>query len=195
MDPKQTLESLLQRIFADASADGVPPGQRSELRSFLSSAALSMPQIKQVFDAFAKEAWTAARADGVVTEIEGKRLGAIAAVLGLEHSVPPPPLAAPVSRAGGADPKRKLKGMLARIFSDARVDADERDELKAYLSSGALTMTEVKDVVNDFVQTTWKITMADGVVSDVERARLGEIVKVLGIERAELPIAWAKLVG
>jgi uncharacterized tellurite resistance protein B-like protein len=192
MDPKQTLESLLQRIFADASAD---PEERAELRAFLSSGALSMPQIKEVFDAFARQAWTAARADGVVTELEGKRLGVIASVLGLEHSVPPPPPAAAVATAGGADPKRKLKGMLARIFSDARADVDERDELKAYLSSGSLTMAEVKDVVNDFVQTTWKITMADGVVSDIERQRLGEIVNVLGIDRAELPVAWAQLVG
>jgi tellurite resistance protein len=45
------------------------------------------------------------------------------------------------------------------------------------------------------VQTTWKITMADGVVSDVERQRLQEIVKVLGIERGDLPAAWATLLG
>lgn len=191
MDPKQALESLLQRIFAAASADGLPPEQRSELRAFLSSGALSMPQIKEVFDSFGRGAWTAARADGVVTEIEAMRLRAIAGVLGLEHSVPPPP-APPV---GGADPKRKLKGMLARIFSDASVDDEERGELKAYLSSGALTLSEVKDVVNDFVHTTWKITMADGVVSDVERQRLQEIVKVLGIDRADLPAAWATVLG
>lgn len=188
MDPKQKLESLLQRIFADASADAE---ERAELRAFLSSGSLSMPQIKETFDGFAKQAWTSARADGVVTDVEGKRLREIASVLGLEHSVPPPPPAQP---AGGTDPKRKLKGMLARIFSDATADASERAELKAYLSSGALPMTEIKDVVNDFVQTTWKITMADGVVSDVERQRLSEIVKVLGIDRAELPVEWARLV-
>ncbi len=188
MDPKQTLETLLQRIFADAEPG---PTERAELKAFLSSGALSLPQIKDVFDGFAKAAWSQARADGTVTPIEAKRLAAIASVLGLEHSVPPPP---PAPAAAGSDPKRKLKGMLARIFSDAAADANERAELKAYLSSGALTMTEIKDVVNDFVQTTWKITIADGVVSDVERQRLGEIVRVLGIDRADLPIEWARLV-
>lgn len=93
------------------------------------------------------------------------------------------------------DPNRKLKGMLARIFSDATADAEERAELRAYLSSGVLSMAEIKDVVEDFVQTTWKITIADGVVSDVERQRLGEIVQVLGLERDALPVEWAKLIG
>ena len=88
------------------------------------------------------------------------------------------------------DQKRKLKGMLARIFSDATAEASERTELETFLSSGALTKEEVKDVVADFVHTTWKITMADGVISDIERARLNEIVRVLGLARTELPEEW-----
>ena len=88
------------------------------------------------------------------------------------------------------DEKRKLKGMLARIFSDATAEASERAELEAYLSSGALTKAEIKEVFADFVQTTWKITMADGVISDVERQRLNEIVRVLGVEIDALPKEW-----
>ena len=91
------------------------------------------------------------------------------------------------------DDKRKLKGMLARIFSDATAEDSERAELKAYLSSGTLSMAEIKDVFDDFVQTTWKITMADGVVSDVERQRLEEIVEVLGLETESLPAEWVKI--
>jgi tellurite resistance protein len=93
------------------------------------------------------------------------------------------------------DAKRKLKGMLARIFSDASAEESERAELKAYLSSGELTVAEIKQVFDDFVQTTWKITIADGVVSDVERERLREIVQVLGLERDVLPVEWAKILG
>ncbi len=90
------------------------------------------------------------------------------------------------------DDKRKLKGMLARIFSDAVAEESERAELKAYLSSGTLSMAEIKDVFDDFVQTTWKITMADGVVSDIERTRLNEIVEVLGLEVESLPAEWIR---
>jgi tellurite resistance protein len=92
------------------------------------------------------------------------------------------------------DPKRKLKGMLARIFSDATAEADERAELTTYLSSGVLTPSEIEEVVHDFVQTTWKITMADGVVTDIEKKRLREIVGVLGLEPSALPAEWAALV-
>lgn len=91
------------------------------------------------------------------------------------------------------DAKRKLKGMLARIFSDAVAEASERDELKGYLSSGVLSVSDVKEVFEDFVQTTWKITVADGVVSDTEKQRLREIVDVLGIDRSLLPAEWAKV--
>jgi hypothetical protein len=93
------------------------------------------------------------------------------------------------------DPKRKLKGMLARIFSDAVVEDAERSELKTYLSSGDLTMGEIKEVFADFVATTWKITMADGVVTDIEKQRLREIVKVLALEHDLLPPEWARIVA
>lgn len=93
------------------------------------------------------------------------------------------------------DPKRKLKGMLARIFSDAKVEDAERDELRAFLSSGALGVAETKEVFEDFVATTWKITMADGVVSDVEKKRLREIVRVLGLHESVLPEEWAQIVA
>jgi hypothetical protein len=85
------------------------------------------------------------------------------------------------------DAKRKLKGMLARIFSDAVAEASEREELEAYLASGALSQAEIRDVFDDFVATTWKITIADGVVSDREKERLREIVGVLALDLAKLP--------
>ncbi|MBX3203456.1 MAG: hypothetical protein KF764_00245 [Labilithrix sp.] len=92
------------------------------------------------------------------------------------------------------DPKRKLKGMLARIFSDAVAEEAEREELKAYLSSSGLGDGEIKEVFEDFVQTTWKITMADGVVSDREKQRLREIVSVLALDASVLPAEWAAIV-
>ena len=88
------------------------------------------------------------------------------------------------------DPKRKLKGMLARIFSDANVEEKEREELRSYLASGELTHPEIREVLTDFVNTTWKITMADGVISETETQRLRQIVSVLGM-RDVIPPEWA----
>jgi hypothetical protein len=93
------------------------------------------------------------------------------------------------------DAKRKLKGMLARIFSDAAAEDSERAELRTYLASGALTNAEIAEVVDDFVKTTWKITLADGVISDTEKKRLREIVEVLKLEPNELPDEWAKAIA
>lgn len=81
--------------------------------------------------------------------------------------------------------------MLARIFSDAVAEESEREELRAYLASGALTEAEIKAVFEDFVQTTWKITIADGVISDREKQRLREIVDVLALDARVLPPEWA----
>lgn len=80
--------------------------------------------------------------------------------------------------------------MLARIFSDAVVEPSEREELDAFLAQGVLGAAEVQEVVDDFVRTTWKITIADGVVSEREKERLREIVRVLGISKSALPPEW-----
>ncbi len=79
--------------------------------------------------------------------------------------------------------------MLARIFSDATVEEKEREELRAYLASGELTHPEIKEVLTDFVNKTWRITMADGVISETETKRLREIVSVLGM-RDVIPPEW-----
>jgi tellurite resistance protein len=83
--------------------------------------------------------------------------------------------------------------MLARIFSDAVAEESERAEVSAYLASGVLTEAEIKEVFEDFVQTTWKITIADGVVSDREKQRLREIVDVLELDATTLPKEWAAI--
>lgn len=89
-----------------------------------------------------------------------------------------------------SDPKRKLKGMLARIFSDAVAEPAEREELVDWLAQSELQPHEVQEVIDDFVATTWKITIADGVVSETEKQRLREIVQVLQLDEAVLPPAW-----
>ncbi len=93
------------------------------------------------------------------------------------------------------DAKRKLKGMLARIFSDAVVEDSEHAELDGYLSSSGLSRAEIEEVFEDFVRTTWRIAIADGVISDIERQRMNEIVRVLGLEVESLPADWIKALG
>jgi tellurite resistance protein len=84
-------------------------------------------------------------------------------------------------------------GAQPQVFSDAEADAAEREELRAYLASGVLAEADIADTLDDFAKTTWTVTMADGVASETEKKRLGEIVDVLGLAPATLPSEWAEL--
>lgn len=82
---------------------------------------------------------------------------------------------------------KKLKGMLARIFSDGVVEPTERAELDRQLHSGALSSETVRATLLDFLQTTMKHVGADGVVTDSERAKLRVIVTELELPNECIP--------
>lgn len=93
------------------------------------------------------------------------------------------------------DPKQALLAKLAHIFSDAVVDEAELSSLRASLASGELSTKELREVFDDFVRTTWKETMADDHVSAVEKQRLREIVRVLGLDASILPREWRAILS
>lgn len=82
---------------------------------------------------------------------------------------------------------KALKGMLARIFSDGRVDDAERAELRARLASGALAPAVAQETMRDFLATTYKHATADGKLSDAERGRLRTIVTELDLPNDCVP--------
>lgn len=92
------------------------------------------------------------------------------------------------------DPKAVLLGKLTRIFYDGAVDDAERGELRAFLASGELSVTELKEVFESFVATTWKDTIADDRVTETEKERLREVVRVLGLDASILPKEWIAVV-
>lgn len=88
--------------------------------------------------------------------------------------------------------KKKFLGLLARIFSDGRIEPSERHELFDSLAKGELEPDETRAVLDDFVKTTWKIVVADGHVSDAERDKLRLIVRELGLPIQAVPAAWER---
>ena len=80
-----------------------------------------------------------------------------------------------------------LKGLLARIFSDANVDEAERAELRARLSSGELPAEDAQATMIEFLNTTYRHAMADGVLSDREKERLRSIIMELELPNACVP--------
>ena len=93
------------------------------------------------------------------------------------------------------DSKQALLAKLAHIFSDAVVDESEKSSLRAFLASGELSVKELREVFDEFVATTWKETMADNHVDELEKKRLREIVRVLGLDASILPREWQSLLS
>jgi uncharacterized membrane protein YebE (DUF533 family) len=82
---------------------------------------------------------------------------------------------------------KQLKGMLARIFSDGQVDDAERNELRTRLSSGTLPAADAQATMLEFLNATYRHAMADGVLSDAEKARLRSIILELELPNACVP--------
>ena len=92
-----------------------------------------------------------------------------------------------------ADARKDLTDMLTRVFEDSVADEGELNVLIAHLMSGALSAGEVQEVMEAFVQNTWKQTMADGVISDLEKKKMRAIVDALGLQNSDtLPASWRR---
>jgi hypothetical protein len=92
------------------------------------------------------------------------------------------------------DPKQALLAKLTQIFSDGVVDDAEKSSLRALLASG-LSSQDILETFSEFVAVTWKGTIDDGRVTEVEKKRLREIVRVLGLDATALPREWRVLLG
>lgn len=82
---------------------------------------------------------------------------------------------------------KRLLGMLARIFSDGVLEDAERAELQEHLRSGALTPESARATMSEFLLTTMKHALADGTVTERERAKLRLIVDTLALPADCIP--------
>ena len=83
----------------------------------------------------------------------------------------------------------RLKGMLARIFSDGVVTDDERAELSQAIAGGMLPADRVQRVMIDFLAKTFAHFTADGEITDGERTKLRLIVGELALPADCVPDA------
>lgn len=88
-----------------------------------------------------------------------------------------------------------LLSLVERIFADGVVTASERSELVALYREGGLTVAEVREVFTAFLGATWGEAIADGVLTDEERKKLGVIVRELHVPRDCVPNAVAWLIA
>ena len=77
--------------------------------------------------------------------------------------------------------QEKLLALVDRIFADGVVDASERSELVSLYRGAGLTVPEVREVFEAFLQKTWGDAIADAVFTDDEYRKLATIVRELHV--------------
>ncbi|HXU03283.1 MAG TPA: hypothetical protein VN903_20095 [Polyangia bacterium] len=65
--------------------------------------------------------------------------------------------------------KVKLAEVVKRVMADGKIDASEREEMKSVYS--LLTVTDIKEVLTGYLAGVRDEVLADGQVSEEERAR------------------------
>jgi len=85
------------------------------------------------------------------------------------------------------DGQRELAALIDRIFEDGVVDAAERQQLARFWANKGLTVRQVREVVDAFVERVWADVIEDGVVTDGERERLQAVVSGLSLPESILP--------
>jgi uncharacterized membrane protein YebE (DUF533 family) len=88
-ETQRDLAALIERIFADGVID---PAERQTLQDFWRQRGLTVPQVRQVVDAFVARVWGEVIADGVVTAEERGRLNAVVQGLRLPEEALPGPV-------------------------------------------------------------------------------------------------------
>jgi uncharacterized tellurite resistance protein B-like protein len=91
MDHQAKFKGLMARIFSNAEVD---EAERRELQDFISLGLLTAAERDVVVQSFTATTWKSANADGVLSEVEKKRLRSIADELKLAPEDLPPAWAA-----------------------------------------------------------------------------------------------------
>src|SRR5438105_10366583 len=87
-----------------------------------------------------------------------------------------------------------LERFLPRAMADGVLDAVEKQQLLAILTSGVLTKDDVQTIFRDFLRGLYGELAADGQLTADELARFRAVVKELRIPLSFLPPAIAALV-
>jgi hypothetical protein len=86
-----------------------------------------------------------------------------------------------------AEAKAKLAALIERVMADGKIDAGEHEEMQAFFRQALLTVSDMKDVLARYVRAVQDEVLADGRVTDEERARCRAIALQLKIPPALLP--------
>ncbi|HLK90624.1 MAG TPA: hypothetical protein VKZ18_12055 [Polyangia bacterium] len=86
-----------------------------------------------------------------------------------------------------AQAKAKLAEVVRRVMADGKIDASEREEMQGLYRQALLTVIDVKEVLSGYLAEVRAEVLADGVVTDEERARCRDVLAALKLPRELVP--------
>ena len=94
-----------------------------------------------------------------------------------------------------AQAKEQLATLIQRVMADDKIEPGEREELQAVYRQALLTVSDVKDVLSRYVRAVTDEVMADGKVTDEERARCRAVIAELRIPPGLVPDSFKAIVA
>ena len=94
-----------------------------------------------------------------------------------------------------AQAKAKLADIVKRVMADGKIDASEREEMQNVYRAALLTVIDVKEVLTGYLGVVRDEVLADGKVTDEERARCRAVLTALKLPRELVPPDFQALLG
>src|SRR5262249_34937247 len=86
-----------------------------------------------------------------------------------------------------AQAKTKLAELVQRVMADGKIDASEREELQSVYRQALLTVSDIKEVLTQYLAGVRPEELADGIVTQEERERCRAVVTALKIPPPLVP--------
>jgi len=86
-----------------------------------------------------------------------------------------------------AQAKEMLAALIERVMADNKIAPEEREEMQAFFRQELMTVGDVRDVLARYLRAVQDEVLADGQVTDEERARCRAVVTELKIPPALWP--------
>ena len=80
-----------------------------------------------------------------------------------------------------AQAKEMLAALIERVMADGKIEPDEREEMQAFFRQAVVTVGDMRDVLARYLRVVQNEVLADGHVTDEERARVRAVVTELKI--------------
>ena len=94
-----------------------------------------------------------------------------------------------------AQAKTKLAAIVKRVMADGKIDPAEREEMQAVYKQALLTVIDVKEVLIGYLGEVRAEVLADGKVTEEERARCRAVLVALKLPRELVPADFQSLLA